>query len=304
MSMTLAIFGIVASITAVFSALSRRGRRWLVRDFTHYKTIIIAWITGNLVLIAAACLHLLSQEQSEIGAVVAIMMAISLLIFCLTMLALQRRPQNNTRPRRFLAVGAHPDDVELACGATIAKLVDAGHDVRIVVMSQGESGGHAPRRIQEARRGAGYLGAQSHTVWSFCDTRLSENSNLMVAAIEEEIAAFEPDVVLTHSATDIHQDHEAVHRAVMRAGRRLPSILCFESPSVGNDFSPSFFVDVENYTNVKVEAIKLHADQRNKPYMTRARIESMANFRGNQVKQQRAEGFEVMRLVSTTVGDF
>lgn len=90
----------------------------------------------------------------------------------------------------------------------------------------------------------------------------------------------------------------------MRAGRKLPSILCFESPSVGKDFSPGFFVDVENYTDVKVEAIKLHADQRNKPYMTRTRIESMANFRGNQVKQQRAEGFEVMRLVSTTVGDF
>ncbi|PJJ45242.1 LmbE family N-acetylglucosaminyl deacetylase [Glutamicibacter mysorens] len=294
----------MASIIGIAISSSRWGRRWLVRDFTHHQSILGAWIAGNLVLIAAAGRHLLSRGESDAAAVVAIMAAISLLILCLSMLALQRRPQSNTRPRRFLAVGAHPDDVELACGATIAKLIDSGHEVRIVVMSQGESGGHAPRRIQEARHGARYLGAQSHTVHSFCDTRLSENSNLMVATIEEEIAAFEPDVVLTHSATDIHQDHEAVHRAVMRAGRRLPSILCFESPSVSKDFSPDFFVDVENYTDVKVEAIKLHADQRNKPYMTRTRIESMANFRGNQVKQQRAEGFEVMRLVSTTVGDF
>lgn len=304
MQMTISVFALLVSITGISTALSRWGRRWLARDFANHRLILCIWVAGNLVLLLSVIGYLSTPDSAELWAGFAIITAIWLFMFSMVSIFLQRRPQRKERPKRFLAVGAHPDDVELACGATIAKLVDSGHEVRIMVMSQGENGGNAPRRIREARRGAAYLGAQSHSVQDFCDTRLSESSNDMVAAIEQEITLFEPDVVLTHSATDIHQDHEAVHRAVMRAGRKLPSILCFESPSVGHDFSPKFFVDVEKYTDIKVEAIKLHSDQRTKPYMTGTRTKAIANFRGSQVKQKSAEGFEVMRLVSKTVGDF
>jgi len=304
MQLILSVFALLVSTAGIALALSRWGRRWLTRDFANHRLILSIWVLGNLVLFSSVISYLSMPANSDLWAGFSIIAAIWLFIFSLVAIFLQRRPQQSENPKRFLAVGAHPDDVELACGATIAKLVDAGHEVRIMVMSQGENGGNAPQRIREARRGATYLGAQSHSVQKFCDTRLSESSNDMVAAIEQEIALFNPDVVLTHSATDIHQDHEAVHRAVMRAGRKLPSILCFESPSVGQDFSPKFFVDVENYTDVKVEAIRLHSDQRTKPYMTGTRTKAIANFRGSQVKQKSAEGFEVMRLVSKTVGDF
>jgi len=304
MQMTLSVFALLVSTSGIILAVSRWGRRWLARDFVHHRMVAGIWLFGNSVLLISVIGCLAAPQSSELWAGFAVITAIWLFMFTMAAMFLQRRPQRNENPKRFLAIGAHPDDVELACGATIAKLIDAGHEVCIMVMSQGENGGNAPRRIREAKRGAAYLGAQSHSVQDFCDTRLSESSNEMVAAIEQEIALFKPDVVLTHSATDIHQDHEAVHRAVMRAGRKLPSILCFESPSVGHDFSPKFFVDVEKYTDVKVEAIKLHSDQRTKPYMTGTRTKAIANFRGSQVKQKSAEGFEVMRLVSKTVGDF
>lgn len=304
MQMTFRVFALLVSIVGIATALSRWGRRWLARDFANHRLFLGIWIAGNLVLMLSVIGYLMAPKNSELWAGFAVITAIWLFIFSMITVFFQRRPQRQECPKRFLAIGAHPDDVELACGATIAKLVDSGHEVRIMVMSRGENGGNAPRRMREAERGAAYLGAQSHSMQDFCDTRLAESSNEMVAAIEREIALFNPDVVLTHSATDIHQDHEAVHRAVMRAGRKLPSILCFESPSVSQDFSPKFFVDVEKYTDVKVEAIKLHSDQRTKPYMTRTRTQAMANFRGSQVKQKSAEGFEVMRLVSKTVGDF
>ena len=141
-------------------------------------------------------------------------------------------------PRRVLAVGAHPDDLELACGATLAKLSDSGHEVRTVVMSAGRQGG-SDCRPAEAERAAAFMGAASIQVWDFPDTRLAESAPEMVRAIEQALHQFNPDIILTHSAHDQHQDHQAVHLATLRAARQRHSILCFESPSSTRQFDPN-----------------------------------------------------------------
>ncbi|GAA1754754.1 PIG-L deacetylase family protein [Kocuria aegyptia] len=205
--------------------------------------------------------------------------------------------------RRVLAVGAHPDDLELACGATLAKLVDTGHEVRGLVMSSGEVGGNAGLRPAEAQRGASFLGLNGLRVHDFPDTKLETVSNDMVRAIEAAIREFEPDVIFTHSAHDQHQDHYAVHQATLRAARAHHSILCFESPSVTRDFDPSVFVDIDGYVDVKVEAVLSHRDQAGKPYMTPGRVRGMAAFRGAQAKNTNAEAFEPVRLLGSAIGD-
>ncbi|MEX5258456.1 PIG-L deacetylase family protein, partial [Kocuria arenosa] len=101
------------------------------------------------------------------------------------------------QPRRVLAVGAHPDDLELACGATLAKLVDARHEVRGLVMSSGEVGGNEGTRSDEARKGASFIGLSELRVHDFPDTKLETASNDMVRAIEAAIREFEPDVIFT-----------------------------------------------------------------------------------------------------------
>ncbi|WP_241975685.1 PIG-L deacetylase family protein [Kocuria rosea] len=205
--------------------------------------------------------------------------------------------------RRVLAVGAHPDDLELACGATLAKLVDTGHEVRGLVMSNGEEGGNKNMRPDEARHGATFLGLRRLDVLTFPDTKLETVTNDMVRAIEAAIREFEPDVIFTHSAHDQHQDHYAVHQATLRAARAHHSILCFESPSVTRDFDPSVFVDIDGYVDVKVEAVLAHRDQAGKPYMTPGRVRGMAAFRGAQAKNTNAEAFEPVRLLGSAIGD-
>lgn len=205
--------------------------------------------------------------------------------------------------RRVLAVGAHPDDLELACGATLAKLVDTGHEVRGLVMSSGEVGGNPGLRPAEAQRGASFLGLSALRVHHFPDTRLDTVGNEMVRAIEDAIKEFEPDVIFTHSAHDQHQDHYAVHQATLRAARAHHSILCFESPSVTRDFDPSVFVNIDGYVDVKVEAVLAHRDQTGKPYMTPGRVRGMAAFRGAQAKNTNAEAFEPVRLLGSAIGD-
>ena len=207
------------------------------------------------------------------------------------------------RRRRVLAVGAHPDDLEPACGATLAKLVDAGHEVRGLVMSPGGTGGAGGLRPAGARWGASSPGSADLQVLHFPDTELETVGDDMVRAVEAVITEFGPDVVLTHSAHDQHPDHYAVHRATLRAARAHHSILCFESPSVSRDFDPSVFVDIDGYVDVKVEAVLSQRGRSGSPAMTPGRIRGMAAFRGAQAKHTNAEAFEPVRLLGSAIGD-
>jgi len=205
--------------------------------------------------------------------------------------------------RRILAIGAHPDDIEIAAGAAIAKLLDQGHEVRALVLTQGEQGGDASIRPGEAQRGARFLEINKIQVLDFKDTRLSEQPTELVQAIETAIREFRPDIILTHSSHDIHQDHQAVHEATLRAGRNQPTILCYESPSSTQEFLPSFYIEVGDYVEVKLRAIQTHWDQRAKPYMQEDQVRGRLAFRGGQAKVRYAEGFEAVRVLSKDLGD-
>jgi LmbE family N-acetylglucosaminyl deacetylase len=202
-----------------------------------------------------------------------------------------------SRSRRVLAIGAHPDDVELGCGGTLAKFVDAGHEVRALVLSSGERGGTARARVSEVDVGGKRIGVAGVEVLPFPDTDLAAHENALVAAIERVVERFNPDIILTHSGNDQHQDHRAVHTATLRAGRRHPSILCYESPSATADFRPSVFVDVQDYLEVKVRAVAAHRDQAGKPYMRGEKLRGLAIFRGAQAKVRHAEGYEPVRML-------
>jgi len=277
--------------------------RWLDREFRYARGLrVLCGMLGAVLTVGAAIC--LVDPSARWGEFVVALAALVLLLAVLAGPYLRRRALPTLRPRRILAVGAHPDDLELACGATLAKLVDEGHEVHTMVMSRGRVGGDHEARGVEARVASRYLGAADTAVLDFEDTALRSHERQMVSAIEKAIAGFRPDVILTHSANDQHQDHEAVHLATLRAARRCPSILCFESPSVTRAFSPGFFVDVSEYVDVKTYAIGLHRDQRGKPYMGGRRAQSAAAFRGDQARLRFAEGFEVVRLSGSSIGDF
>ena len=89
----------------------------------------------------------------------------------------------------------------------------------------------------------------------------------------------------------------------LRAARNSSTVLCYESPSVTLEFVPTFFVDIGSYIDIKVESIKEHWDQHAKPYVQQERVRGTAVFRGGQAKCRYAEGFEVVRAVSSNMGN-
>jgi LmbE family N-acetylglucosaminyl deacetylase len=212
--------------------------------------------------------------------------------------------ERNLHSRRVLAIGAHPDDLEIAAGATLARMRDQGHMVFGLVMTHGARGGDADVRPNEANAGAKYLGLSRINIMDFEDTNLEGQSNEMVQTIEGMMRETKPDLILTHSLHDIHQDHQAVYEATLRAGRNQSSILCYESPSATSEFRPTFFVDACGYIDIKIESIHMHWDQRGKPYMKEDQIRGKMAFRGGQAKVEYAEGFEVVRMLSNSIGEF
>jgi LmbE family N-acetylglucosaminyl deacetylase len=200
--------------------------------------------------------------------------------------------------KSILALGAHPDDLELGCGATLAKLVARGAHVTAVILSDGSLGAESEYdRGRETREALASLGVQSIVQHNYPDTRLHEHLNDLIATIEQHVRDVAPERVYTMFHDDRHQDHRAVYQASAVACRRVAQILAYETPSSYPNFVPTVFEPVDEYIERKVGALKLHQSQGDRLYMHEDKIRSAAHFRGVQVDLGQTEGFLPYKLV-------
>lgn len=174
----------------------------------------------------------------------------------------------------LLAIGAHPDDVEIFCGGTVAKMVARGHRVAILDLSRGElaSNGTPELRAEEARAAAEVLGVLSRDNLGLPDGGIDARDPGQVAALVGALRAWRPRLVLAPVDVERHPDHaeagRLVERAVFFAGvagyatettrHRVDEVL-FYPMRVG--VAPTFYVDVSGVIAVKRRAIACHASQ-------------------------------------------
>lgn len=226
----------------------------------------------------------------------------SIFFLCVLILVLISRKiivTPNFRVGRVLAIGAHPDDIEIAAGAALSKMRDSGYHITGLILTRGEAGGHIEVRPSEARLGAEFLGLDEVKVLALSDKSLSEDVLKATDAIEVMIEETQPDIIFTHSNHDYHQDHQTVFEATMRATRNARvTILAYESPSASQDFRPTYFMDITKYVDVKIQSVRKHWDQHKKPYVKAELIRGKMAFRGGQAKVDFAEAFEVVRMIS------
>jgi len=197
-----------------------------------------------------------------------------------------------------LAIGAHPDDLELGAAGFLLKLKASGARVHGLVMTRGEKGTDDPaRRADEARRAAEFLELDGHAVLDFPDTGLQEKIPQMRAVIEGRIQELGATVVLTHTDVDVHGDHRAVHAATREAARAVPTVLCYEDVSTSREFAPNLYVDIGPYLEDHLRACALHRSQEHRSYMDPKVIEGRAAHRGLQAGTSFALAFRTMNLV-------
>lgn len=226
----------------------------------------------------------------------------------------------------ILAIGSHPDDVELSCAGTIAKEVDRGHKVGIVDLTRGELGtrGTPEIRDKEAKAAAEILGVKMRHNMEFSDGFFENNVAHQLEVIKI-IRKYRPEIVLCNAVHDRHIDHGK--------GASLVSDSCFlsglrkiETMFEGNhqeawrpkhvyhyiqwkNLTPDLVVDVSGYMDKKMAAVKAYSsqfyDENSKepqtPISSSNFLESIdyrARDLGRIINTDHAEGFTVERYVA------
>lgn len=204
---------------------------------------------------------------------------------------------------KILALGAHPDDIEFGCGATLIRFARAGHEVFQYIATYGEMGGDPAVRKREQETAAKYIGAKGIFWGGYEDCRLPEIGEL-VAGIEKVIREVGPDYIFVHHIEDTHQDHRILASATTSATRYIPNFLFYEGPTTVN-FSPNVYTDIEGIMDDKFALLRSHASQvskvnANMPELSILDIaSSTAGFRGIQGRMRLAEAFKSLRLFIT-----
>lgn len=204
------------------------------------------------------------------------------------------RRERQQQRKTVLAIGAHPDDIEIGCAGTLLKHIETGDSVNILTLTQGSRGGTSDVRRLEAEHAASLLGAEL-VMEDLRDTAISDGPET-ISLIEHQIARIAPDVIYTHTLQDRHQDHRATHLATMIAARRIDHIYCYQSPSTKIDFRPTRFVDITEVLPRKIELIAAHASQYAvRPYMQDDHVCAVAAYWGRFADYVPSEAFEVAR---------
>jgi len=198
----------------------------------------------------------------------------------------------------ILAIGSHPDDIEFGCGGTLIKYARKGHQVFLLVMTEGGHGGDAAARRAEQERAAAILGARKLLWGDYRDTELPL-ARPLIQRIEEVVRLVAPDFIFVHHFDDTHQDHRHLASSTLSATRYTRNVLCYEGPTTQN-FTPSVYVDIDAVLEGKIAALQAHTSQVMKTNIEGVSIvdvaRASAHFRGIQGRVRNAEAFAPVRL--------
>jgi LmbE family N-acetylglucosaminyl deacetylase len=193
-----------------------------------------------------------------------------------------------------LAVGAHPDDVEIGCGGILLRHVAAGHEVAILTLTGGEAGGVATARALEAARAAELLSARLFLT-DLQDMSVGDGGPT-IATIKRVIDETKATTVYTHTAHDVHQDHRNVNRATFVAARGVPRVHCYQSPSTTVEFRPTRFVSIDDFIERKLEVIRAYVSQTTtRHYLDEELLRATARYWGRFAQSRYVEPLEVGR---------
>jgi N-acetylglucosamine malate deacetylase 1 len=217
---------------------------------------------------------------------------------------------------KVLAVSAHPDDLEILCGGTLARFAREGHEVTMCHVSAGDRGSFvhtseeiAAIRLLEAREAAALIGAD-HVTLGLSDGEVSAGDPAQRLLVIDLIRSTGPDLVITHAPNDYMADHNETSKLVLDATHiaTLPLLTTEHSahdavPAVyymdtlaGVGFTPTEYVDISADVETKLAALGCHRSQLDwlkdhdgVDVVEQARVVSA--FRGFQSGVAHAEGF-------------
>ncbi|MCX7842516.1 MAG: PIG-L family deacetylase [Clostridia bacterium] len=217
----------------------------------------------------------------------------------------------------ILAVGCHPDDLEIACGGTLAKYIEQGHLVVMCNIANGDKG-HAvilpdelkSIRAREAQEAASVLGASELINLDVPDLEVDSRNKEIISKMTNVIRKVNPDIIITHYPKDYMTDHCETSKIVFEASfsasvphfytenssiNHIPPIYYMDTLA-GIGFLPQEYVSIENYIEKKLKALECHKSQlkwmlEHDGINFADFVATCSKFRGLQCGKAFAEGF-------------
>jgi LmbE family N-acetylglucosaminyl deacetylase len=198
--------------------------------------------------------------------------------------------------KSVLAIGSHPDDVELGCAGALSAHRAMGHSTSMLVMSGGEQSRNYLGNLRQLEQEASAKSLGASLYWGgFVDCGIPDD-HTTIDRIEAVMDAVRPDVIYVHAPDDAHQDHRIVAAAAVSAGRRTSRILYYQSPSTTR-FEPTVFIDISDHLGAKLSALACHKSQVNAESVQLDAIAASARHWGAFARVVLAEAFVPVRFV-------
>jgi LmbE family N-acetylglucosaminyl deacetylase len=207
--------------------------------------------------------------------------------------------------KNVLAIGAHFDDIELGCGGALARHVDEGDKVFMLVLTDSEYLNYDGTMIrtkevayQEGVNASKVLGVHKLIVKNL-QTKALIYGYEIIEMMNEVIDLCKADVVYTHWDKDVHQDHSVIGKATLNAARNVKNILMYRSNwyHTTTEFRGNYYIDISDFINIKVTAVKSHVNEYEKFGQSWVDFFVNENFNcGKKIGCKYAEVFEIVKL--------
>ncbi len=202
--------------------------------------------------------------------------------------------------KRVLFLGAHPDDIEIGCGALIHNIVNKT-EILCVTLSDNQKNPDLKKVKNEHLESMKVLGVpEEKVVFGPFETRIFPDSRQNILEYFLKLRKeFKPDLIFTHSKQDVHQDHNTMTDEALRAFRGI-TVLGFDVVRSSYGFFPNFLVEVtEENVNKKIEALAQYATYQDRYYFNAELTRSIMVRHGALAERPFAEGFDILRIVGT-----
>ena len=202
--------------------------------------------------------------------------------------------------KRVLFLGAHPDDIELGCGALIHHIAPIS-ELLCVTFSDNQKNPELLDLVDEHYKSMAILGVSKESiVFGPFTTRIFPHARQEILEYLLKLRKdFAPDIIFVHSKQDMHQDHNTMTEEALRAYRGI-TVLGYDVVRSSYDFFPHFLVEVtEEDVNKKVEALAEYKTYRDRYYFNSELTRSIMVRHGALAERPFAEGFDILRIVGS-----
>lgn len=200
--------------------------------------------------------------------------------------------------KKVLFLGAHPDDIEIGCGALINHIVQRT-EILCVTLSDNQKNPELKKIKGEHFRSMKVLGVPEDKIaFGPFITRVFPDARQEILEYFLKLRKdFQPDLIFTHSKQDVHQDHNTMTNEALRAFRGI-TVLGFDVVRSSHGFFPHFLVEVtEENVNAKIKALAEYETYRDRYYLNAELTRSIMVRHGALAERPFAEGFDILRIV-------